>query len=154
MAAGGRLKRRIMPRSCLGRREPASAGIVTDWLLRSRLTLPLTDLRDKMRPLEVVQSRRGARVDESTCLESMRLGNGTVGSNPTLSAKQSLLDREPLYDSWRAENASSVIGAGPCAIEPCESRQVRKEATVSGQFCVPQDHLAPLSMAFFMTRRR
>ena len=36
-------------------------------------------------------------------------------------------------------------GAGPCATEPCEPRQVRKEATVSGQFCVPQDHLAPLS---------
>ena len=30
--------------------------------------------------------RRGARVDESTCLESTRAGNGTVGSNPTLSA--------------------------------------------------------------------
>jgi len=38
-----------------------------------------------------------------------------------------------------------VLGAGPCATEPCEPRQVRKEATVSGQFCVPQDHLAPLS---------
>jgi len=36
------------------------------------------------------------------------------------------------------------IGAGPCAMEPCEPRQVRKEATVSSQFCVPQDHLAPL----------
>ncbi len=36
------------------------------------------------------------------------------------------------------------IGAGPCAIESCEPRQVRKEATVSSQFCVPQDHLAPL----------
>ena len=35
-------------------------------------------------------------------------------------------------------------GAGPCATRPCEPRQVRKEATVSGQFCVPQDHLAPL----------
>ncbi len=34
-------------------------------------------------------------------------------------------------------------GAGPCATEPCEPRQVRKEATVSGQFWVPQDHLAP-----------
>ncbi len=51
-----------------------------------RLTLPHQNLRDKMRPLDVVRSRRGARVDESTCLESMRLGNGTVGSNPTLSA--------------------------------------------------------------------
>ena len=50
------------------------------------LALPLTGLRDKMPPFEVVRSRRGARVDESTCLESMRLGNGTVGSNPTLSA--------------------------------------------------------------------
>ena len=29
---------------------------------------------------------RGARVVESTCLESMRPSNGTVGSNPTLSA--------------------------------------------------------------------
>ena len=36
------------------------------------------------------------------------------------------------------------IGAGPCAMEPCEPRQVRKEATVNSQFCVPQDHLAPL----------
>ena len=36
-------------------------------------------------------------MDESTCLESMRLGNGTVGSNPTLSAIQSLLDPEPYY---------------------------------------------------------
>ena len=42
---------------------------------------------------------------------------------------------------WRS---GSKIGAGPCAIEPCEPRQVRKEATVSSQFCVPQDHLAPL----------
>ncbi len=50
------------------------------------LALPLTHLRDKMPSLNVVRSRRGARVDESTCLESMRPGNGTVGSNPTLSA--------------------------------------------------------------------
>jgi len=35
-------------------------------------------------------------------------------------------------------------GAGPCATESCEPRQVRKEATVSRQFCVPQDHLAPV----------
>jgi len=35
------------------------------------------------------------------------------------------------------------IGAGPCATESCELRQVRKEATVSGRVCVPQDHLAP-----------
>jgi len=40
----------------------------------------------------------------------------------------------------------AYLGAGPCATEPCEPRQVRKEATVSGQFCVPQDHLAPLSL--------
>ena len=33
-------------------------------------------------------ARRGARVAESTCLESMRPGNGTVGSNPTLSATE------------------------------------------------------------------
>jgi VCBS repeat-containing protein len=36
----------------------------------------------------LVWARRGARVVESTCLESMRLSNGTVGSNPTLSAIQ------------------------------------------------------------------
>ena len=39
------------------------------------------------------------------------------------------------------------IGAGPCAMEPCEPRQVRKEATVNSQFCVPQDHLAPLLLS-------
>ena len=84
-------------------------------------------------------------MDESTCLESMRLGNGTVGSNPTLSAIYDSLDRrhEPrLLTS--GEGLRVLFGAGPCAIEPCESRQVRKEATVSGPFCVPQDHLAPL----------
>ena len=42
------------------------------------------------------------------------------------------------------EGLRVLFGAGPCAIEPCEFRQVRKEATVSGPFCVPQDHLAPL----------
>jgi hypothetical protein len=41
-------------------------------------------------------------VDESTCLESMRLGNGTVGSNPTLSATPCLLDPEP-YQLWRRD---------------------------------------------------
>ena len=56
--------------------------------------LPLRNLRAKMLPFQLVHSRRGARVDESTCLESMRPGNGTGGSNPTLSAKLSLLDRE------------------------------------------------------------
>jgi len=40
--------------------------------------------------------------------------------------------------------SSLNLGAGPCAAEPCEPRQVRKEATVSNQFWVPQDHLAPL----------
>ena len=44
------------------------------------------------------------------------------------------------------EPSAMEEGAGPCATEPCEPRQVRKEATVSGQFCVPQDHLAPLSL--------
>ncbi len=33
--------------------------------------------------------RRGARVAESACLESTCAGNGTVGSNPTLSAMTS-----------------------------------------------------------------
>ena len=40
----------------------------------------------KMRASRMVWTRRGARVAESTCLESMRRGNSTVGSNPTLSA--------------------------------------------------------------------
>ena len=44
----------------------------------------------------------------------------------------------------RTQLSALEEGAGPCATEPCEPRQVRKEATVSGQFCVPQDHLAPL----------
>ena len=67
---------------------------------RLRLTLPHQNLRDKMRPLEVVRSRRGARVDESTCLESMRLGNGTVGSNPTLSAIEQSPARLRRRVSW------------------------------------------------------
>jgi hypothetical protein len=37
------------------------------------------------------------------------------------------------------------LGAGPCATESCEPRQVRKDATVSRPVWVPQDHLAPLS---------
>ena len=73
-----------------------------DGRIHAAAFLPLSDVHAKMRPFEVVH-RRGARVDESTCLESMRLGNGTVGSNPTLSAKKRLLYRKPLYNSWRAE---------------------------------------------------
>ena len=42
--------------------------------------------RGKMRFLEKRKLRRGARVAESACLESTCAGNGTVGSNPTLSA--------------------------------------------------------------------
>lgn len=182
------------------------------------LTLPHQNLRDKMRPLEVVRSRRGARVDESTCLESMRLGNGTVGSNPTLSAIKQSLARLRRRVSWnghrelmrwdsnegdrggdtplRGETRGgrppqwerdfecppsppskmprkvegtcdqssprqsrqwtsycNCNGAGPCATEPCEPRQVRKEATVSGSFCVPQDHLAPLSLMTSLATR-
>ena len=71
-------------------RYPADS--MTVWFSGPGLALPLTYLRAKMRTLEVVRSRRGARVDESTCLESMRLGNGTVGSNPTLSAIQRSID--------------------------------------------------------------
>ncbi len=41
------------------------------------------------------------------------------------------------------EIATVDLGAGPCATKSCEPRQVRKEATVSGRVCVPQDHLAP-----------
>ncbi len=34
-------------------------------------------------------TRRGARAADSACLESTCAGNGTVGSNPTLSAMNS-----------------------------------------------------------------
>jgi hypothetical protein len=53
---------------------------------------------------------------------------------------------EVLFTDSALVTAPSAMeeGAGPCATEPCEPRQIRKEATVSGQFCVPQDHLAPL----------
>ena len=107
-------------------------------------------------------TRRGARVDESTCLESMRPGNGTVGSNPTLSAilyfvcaARSLSLSRHSCGRTSTSRCCAVLGeshlrkgAGPCAIEPCEPRQVRKEATVSGQFYVPQDHLAPLESRY------
>ena len=54
-----------------------------------------------------------------------------------------------ISDVWTAlKGLGQELGAGPCAIEPCEPRQVRKEATVSSQFCVPQDHLAPLRNNF------
>ena len=52
------------------------------------LALLVTRPRVKMRASRI-SMRRGARVVESTCLESMRPSNGTVGSNPTLSAKNS-----------------------------------------------------------------
>ena len=81
---------------------------------RPGLTLPLTDLRDKMRPLEVVRSRRGARVDESTCLESMRLGNGTVGSNPTLSA----IYRSLIADTSRLlMSEEGLVSSGPGPVQ-------------------------------------
>ena len=43
----------------------------------------------KMTPPNIADepTRRGARAAESACLESTCAGNGTVGSNPTLSAK-------------------------------------------------------------------
>ncbi|SPP65501.1 hypothetical protein NITLEN_30415 [Nitrospira lenta] len=44
-------------------------------------------------PIQQV-ARRGARVAEWTRLESGRPRKGTVGSNPTLSAKQHSLDPE------------------------------------------------------------
>ena len=75
------------------------------------LTLPLTGLRDKMPPFEVVRSRRGARVDESTCLESMRLGNGTVGSNPTLSAIESA------KEDWEGVQVESPLPAEAVGFE-------------------------------------
>ena len=57
-----------------------------------------------------------------------------------------------ISDVWTAlKGLGQELGAGPCAIEPCEPRQVRKEATVSSQFCVPQDHLAPLQKQYCMT---
>jgi len=57
-----------------------------------------------------------------------------------------LLDPEPYNcgDGKTLHRLLVQLGAGPCATEPCEPRQVRKEATVSRKFWVPQDHLAPL----------
>ena len=63
-------------------------------------------------------------------------------SPPYTTTTRSIADTSLVVEERR--RPTSIIGAGPCAIEPCESRQVRKEATVSGPFCVPQDHLAPL----------
>jgi hypothetical protein len=98
-------------------------------------------------------------VAESACLESTCAGNGTVGSNPTLSAIVGATEtlRRLSKGQWRANvptcNSTVCVtrcfstrqgqGAGPCATGSCEPRQVRKEATVSRPFCVPQDHLAP-----------
>ena len=54
--------------------------------LRPSLSLPLTRPRAKMPLLSKMLARRGARAADSACLESTCAGNGTVGSNPTLSA--------------------------------------------------------------------
>lgn len=83
--------------------------------------------------------RRGARAAESACLESTCAGNGTVGSNPTLSAISIEIPESGVRLFIKCE-----LGAGPCATESCEPRQIRKEATVSRLAWVPQDHLAPL----------
>ena len=48
-------------------------------------------------------------MDESTCLESMRLGNGTVGSNPTLSAIESAMQD---MEGVRVELSSRVDAVG------------------------------------------
>ena len=55
-----------------------------------RVVLLLRRPHAKMKNLAVIPAmRRGARVAESACLESTCAGNGTVGSNPTLSATTS-----------------------------------------------------------------
>ena len=73
-------------------RRPRAVPVDADKRLGVRLchALPLKNPHAKMLRFAVVHQRRGARVDESTCLESMRPGNGTVGSNPTLSAKNAV----------------------------------------------------------------
>ena len=49
--------------------------------------------------------RRGARVDDSACLESTCAGNGTVGSNPTLSAmSQRLMELRVELEYTRTES--------------------------------------------------
>ena len=65
-------------------------------------------------------ARRGARVDESACLESTCPGNGTVGSNPTLSAIPSFARTAPFdqmgaersfatrVETWRARSFRSI----------------------------------------------
>lgn len=55
---------------------------------------------------------------EGARLESAYMGNCIKGSNPFLSA--------------------IFIGVGSLAIEPCEPRQIRKEATISNALGVPR----------------
>jgi hypothetical protein len=153
MSAAARLGRRERWRGPRSLRTGSPHGAMTGCLLRRGLTLPLTYLRDKMRPLNrpIAERCESGRIDMLGKHASRQRDRG-FESHPL---RHSELARPRvaiiLVDRRRS---SSVIGAGPCAIEPCESRQVRKEATVSGPFCVPQDHLAPLlSLMVLMTYR-
>ena len=75
---------------------------------------------------------RGARVVESTCLESMRPSNGTVGSNPTLSAKTRYGKSKKLKDgSFRPAHLLLLTldtGLGPVQQNPVNpARSGRKQ---------------------------
>ena len=143
-----------------GRRDPAhvfahdhSTNDLTSGLREGPLTLPLTKAHVKMPALRI--PRRG-EVREWTNRHAWKACVPATGpwvrippSPPyfiSLTGRQKGEQRElaTLLMLFKFFILTFGLGAGPCATEPCEPRQVRKEATVSGQFCVPQDHLAPL----------
>ncbi len=59
-------------------------------------------------------TRRGARAADSACLESTCAGNGTVGSNPTLSAslRQGFGRQASVSEGWRASSEGKLSADG------------------------------------------
>ena len=84
-----------------------------------RVVLLLRRTHAKMANFAVIPAmRRGARVAESACLESTCAGNGTVGSNPTLSATTSGGVRTGgseggVPPSWGDRSAAEARGGRP-----------------------------------------
>ena len=77
--------------------------------------------------LQLIFIRRGARVAEWTRLESGRPRKGTVGSNPTLSAKQSLLTSEHSLVLLQTERKPSEDSHRFCAFSP----KIRRNSTIA-----------------------
>jgi len=55
------------------------------------------------------------------------------------------LNSHPRYDACKACLVQVVLTIGSCATETHEPGQVRKEAAISGFFCVPQTSLIELT---------